>query len=85
MRGSNGPSCVCGHSRTDARSLSLNRVLQAPQAVVARRPVVAVRAAAEAEAVSVSDVGTQEAVAHLRFQRGSVHKVRSARAMCVVR
>ncbi|GBF94416.1 50S ribosomal protein L22 [Raphidocelis subcapitata] len=51
--------------------------------VVARRAPLVCRAAAEVEEVGVSAVGSQEAVAHLRYQRGSVHKVR--RVLDVIR
>jgi hypothetical protein len=56
-----------------------------PQApVVAPRAPLVCRAAAQADAaevVSVSEVANKEAVAHLRFQRGSVFKVRTGSGM----
>lgn len=55
--------------------------LQAPTLVARRVPVVCRAAETDAaEVVSVSDVENKEAVAHLRFQRGSVHKVRRGKA-----
>ena len=70
---------VIGCGAVGSVFLALWPASQAPVAV-ARRTVLVVKAAAEVEAVTVSDVTSKEAVAHLRNQRGSVHKVRGGHA-----
>jgi hypothetical protein len=69
----NGAGLVSDAPRRHPVDTLLAPVPQAP--VVARRAPLVCRAAAEVEEVGVSATGSQEAVAHLRYQRGSVFKV----------